>query len=154
MIYEWGYSRGEPQAVSPLDKVRRVVDYGVSVIPPEKIFLGMPNYGYDWQLPFVMGQTVARSLGNVEAVDLAGTQNAEILFDEVAQSPTFTYYARENGRPVEHVVWFEDARSVAAMLGLVKEYGLRGFAVWNLMRYFPQMWLVVNNMFRIRRGLS
>jgi hypothetical protein len=149
MIYEWGYSRGEPQAVSPLDKVRRVVDYGVSVIPPEKIFLGMPNYGYDWQLPFVMGQTVARSLGNVEAVDLAGTQNAEILFDEVAQSPTFTYYARENGRPVEHVVWFEDARSVAAMLGLVKEYGLRGFAVWNLMRYFPQMWLVVNNMFRI-----
>ncbi len=154
MSYEWGYSRGEPQAVSPLDKVRRVVDYGVSVIPPEKIFLGMPNYGYDWRLPFVMGQTVARSLGNVEAVDLAGTQNAAIRFDEMAQSPTFTYYARENGRAVEHVVWFEDARSVAAMLGIVEEYGLRGFAVWNLMRYFPQMWLVVNNTFRIRRGLS
>ena len=154
MTYEWGYSRGEPQAVSPVDKVRRVVDYGVTVIPPEKIFLGMPNYGYDWRLPFVAGETVARSLSNVEAVELAKEKNAEILFDEVAQSPYFNYFMRENSRSFEHVVWFEDARSVAAMLGLVQEYALRGFAVWNLMRYFPQMWLVVNNTFRIRRGLS
>lgn len=154
MTYEWGYSRGEPQAVSPVDKVRRVVDYGVTVIPPEKIFLGMPNYGYDWRLPFVAGETIARSLSNVEAVELAKEKNAEILFDEVAQSPYFNYFMRENSRSFEHVVWFEDARSVAAMLGLVQEYALRGFAVWNLMRYFPQMWLVVNNTFRIRRGLS
>lgn len=137
-----------------MDKVRRVVDYGVTVIPPEKIFLGMPNYGYDWRLPFVAGETIARSLSNVEAVELAKEKNAEILFDEVAQSPYFNYFMRENSRSFEHVVWFEDARSVAAMLGLVQEYALRGFAVWNLMRYFPQMWLVVNNTFRIRRGLS
>lgn len=154
MTYEWGYSRGEPQAVSTVDKVRRVVEYGVTAIPPEKIFLGMPNYGYDWRLPFVARETVARSLSNVEAVALAKEQNAEILFDEVAQAPYFNYFVRENGRAVEHVVWFEDARSVATMLGLVEEFNLRGFAVWNLMRYFPQLWLVVNNTFRIRRGLS
>lgn len=154
MSYEWGYSRGEPQAVSPLDKVRRVVDYGVSVIPPNKIFLGMPNYGYDWRLPFIAGETIARSLSNVDAVALAKENKAEILFDEVAQSPFYHYFVREDGRPIEHVVWFEDARSVAAMLGLVEEYSLRGFAVWNLMRYFPQLWLVLNNTFRIRRGLS
>lgn len=140
--------------MSPVDKVRRVVEYGVTAIPPEKIFLGMPNYGYDWRLPFVARETVARSLSNVEAVALAKEQNAEILFDEVAQAPYFNYFVRENGRAVEHVVWFEDARSVAAMLGLVEEFNLRGFAVWNLMRYFPQLWLVVNNTFRIRRGLS
>ena len=154
MTYEWGYSRGEPQAVSPVDKVRRVVEYGVTEIPPEKIFLGMPNYGYDWRLPFVMGETVARSLSNVEAVDLAKTNRAAILFDEVAQSPYFNYFIRENGRNTEHVVWFEDAKSVAAMLGLVEEFGLRGFTVWNLMRYFPQLWLVLNNTFRIRKTLS
>lgn len=154
MTYEWGYSLGEPQAVSPLDKVRRVVDYGVTAIPPEKIFLGVPNYGYDWPLPYVAGQTRARSLSNTDAVALAKERNAEILFDEVAQAPYFNYFVRENGRPVEHVVWFEDARSVAAMLGLVEEYGLRGFAVWNLMRYFPQLFLVLNGTFRIRRGLE
>ena len=154
MTYEWGYAFGEPQAVSPIDKVRRVVDYAASEIPPEKLFLGVPNYGYDWPLPYIAGETRARSLSNTEAVALAREKNAEILFDEVAKAPNFTYFERENGRPREHVVWFEDARSVAAMLSLVEEYGLRGFSVWNLMRYFPQLFLVLNNTFRIRRGLE
>ncbi len=154
MTYEWGYSRGEPQAVSPIDKVRRVVEYAVSEIPSQKIFLGMPNYGYDWRLPFVMGETVARSLSNVDAVALAKEKNAAIEFDETAASPYYHYFTRENGRSAEHVVWFQDARSVAAMLGLVEEYGLRGTTVWNMMRYFPQLWTVLNNTFRIRRALS
>lgn len=154
MTYEWGYSRGEPQAVSPVDKVRRVIDYAVSEIPSEKIFLGMPNYGYDWRLPFVEGETVARSLSNVDAVSLAMQMNAAIEFDDISQAPYFRYFVRENGRPVEHIVWFEDAKSVAAMLDLIDEYSLRGVAIWNLMRYFPQMFLVLNNTFRIRRGLN
>ncbi len=151
MTYEWGYSRGEPQAVAPIDKVRRVVEYAVSVIPREKIFLGTPNYGYDWRLPFVAGESVARSLSNAEAVARAWEKNAIIDFDEVAQSPNYNYYERENGRPVEHVVWFEDARSVAATMALIEEFSLRGFFVWNAMRYFPSLWSVANASFPLRR---
>ena len=151
MTYEWGYSRGEPQAVAPIDKVRRVVEYATSVIPPEKIFLGTPNYGYDWRLPFVMGETVARSLSNAEAVSQAWEKNAAISFDEVARAPYYNYYNRENGRPVEHVVWFEDARSVEATMALIEEFSLRGFFVWNMMRFFPSLWLVSNSSFPLRR---
>ncbi|MBE6662718.1 MAG: LysM peptidoglycan-binding domain-containing protein [Ruminococcaceae bacterium] len=151
MTYEWGYSRGEPQAVAPIDKVRRVVEYATTVIPREKIFLGTPNYGYDWRLPFVAGESVARSLSNAEAVARAWEKNAIIDFDEVAQSPSYNYYERENGRPVEHVVWFEDARSVAATMALIEEFSLRGFFVWNAMRYFPSLWSVANNSFPLRR---
>lgn len=151
MTYEWGYSRGEPQAVAPIDKVRRVVEYAVSVIPREKIFLGTPNYGYDWRLPFVMGETVARSLSNVDAVQQAWDKSALISFDETAASPTYRYYDRENTRPVEHVVWFEDARSVAATMALIDEFSLRGFFVWNVMRFFPALWLVANGSFPLKR---
>ena len=151
MTYEWGYSRGEPQAVAPIDKVRRVVEYAVSEIPREKIFLGTPNYGYDWRLPFVMGETVARSLSNAEAVKQAWDKSALITFDETAQSPTYKYYDRENSRPVEHVVWFEDARSVAATMALIDEFSLRGFFVWNAMRFFPSLWSVANGSFPLRR---
>lgn len=151
MTYEWGYSRGEPQAVSPIDKVRRVVEYAVSVIPREKIFLGTPNYGYDWRLPFVMGETVARSLSNVEAVKQAWDKSALISFDETAKAPTYRYYDRENTRPVEHVVWFEDARSAAATMALIEEFSLRGFFVWNAMRFFPSLWQIANGSFPIRR---
>ena len=33
--------------VSPIFNVRRVLEYAVSEIPPEKILMGMNNYGYD-----------------------------------------------------------------------------------------------------------
>ena len=47
-------------AVAPLDKVRQVVEYALSQIPAEKLILGIPNYGYDWQLPYERGVTRLR----------------------------------------------------------------------------------------------
>lgn len=43
MTYEWGYTAGPPMAVAPLPNVRAVLDYAVTEIPPEKIFLGIPQ---------------------------------------------------------------------------------------------------------------
>ena len=57
MTYEWGYAFGPPMAVAPLDQVIKVVEYGVSVIERNKIFLGVPNYAYDWPLPYEKGKT-------------------------------------------------------------------------------------------------
>ena len=71
MTYEWGYTAGPPMAVSPLPNVRTVLDYAVTEIPPEKIFLGLSNYGYDWPLPFVQGVTRAPSISNQRAIELA-----------------------------------------------------------------------------------
>ena len=145
MTYEWGYSFGPPMAVSPLNKVREVIEFAVSQIPSEKIMMGMPNYGYDWKLPFISGESRAESLSNQEAVRRAGENQAAISYDETAQSPFYHYFKGEN----EHVVWFEDARSVQAQSRLVGEYGLKGISVWNIMRYFPQLWLVLNALYRI-----
>jgi len=61
MTYEWGYTYGPPMAVAPINNVRRVVEYGLTRIPAEKIMMGVPNYGYDWPLPFVSGNTKARA---------------------------------------------------------------------------------------------
>ena len=49
-----------------------------------------------------------------------------------------------------HEVWFEDARSIRAKLALVTEFGFLGIGYWNLMRPFPQNWLVLNALYRIR----
>ena len=84
--------------MSPLNEVRRVLDYAVTEIPPEKILMGMPNYGYDWMLPYASG-TAARTVGFVEAIELAQRFGSEIIFDERSQTPYFNYV--ENG--VRHV---------------------------------------------------
>lgn len=133
MTYEWGYTYGPPMAVAPLDKVEQVLLYGLSEIPAEKILLGIPNYGYDWTLPFEAGISEAGKLSIDEAFALAASYGAEIQFDETAQSPYF-FYTGEDGR--EHEVWFEDERSLTAKLKLIDKYGLAGAFYWNIMSYY------------------
>lgn len=146
MTYEWGYTYGPPMAVAPLPSVKRVLDYALTEIPADKIFLGIPNYGYNWKLPYEKGVTAAVTLGNLTAVNLAIENNAEIIFDEFSQSPYF-YYTDPEG--AERVVWFEDVRSLRGKFTLVTESSIRGCGYWNLMRPFPQNFLLLNSMFNI-----
>ncbi len=148
MTYEWGYKYGPPGAVAPLPSVEAVVQYAVSEIPNDKILLGVPNYGYDWPLPFVQGQTEAQGIGNVAAVEQAAERRVDIQYDREAEAPF--YYYSQNGVP--HVVWFESAESVAAKLALADRYGLAGISIWNIMRYFPQLYRVLNGTNEIRQN--
>ncbi len=146
MTYEWGYTYGPPMAVAPIENVRQVVEYALTRITRDKMFLGIPTYGYDWTLPYQPGNPGAPSLSPVEAIDIARRYRAEIQFDERAKSPWFRY-TDESG--TLHEVWFEDARSIQAKLALASNYGLRGIGYWNSMREFPQNWVVLNNEYRI-----
>ncbi len=147
MTYEWGYTYGPPMAVAPLNQVRRVVEYAVTEIPREKIDLGIPNYGYDWPLPFERGVTKATTIGNVQAVRIAVREGAEIQFDELAQSPYFLYTDELSG--IEHEVWFEDVRSLQAKFDLIQEFGLRGCGYWQIMQWFRANWLLLYENFYV-----
>ena len=149
MTYEWGYTYGEAQAVAPIHQVRRVLDYAVAVIPSEKILMGMPNYGYNWTLPFVQGSK-ASTLTNPGAVDLARQEHVAIEFNNTSQAPTFHY--ADDARK-QHVVWFDDAMSTRARLRLVNQYDLGGVSYWTIGSYFPQNWLVLNSMYDVRKLL-
>lgn len=143
MTYEWGYTYGPPLAIAPLPNVRRVVEYALTEIPSDKIFLGIPNYAYDWPLPYIRGTTAATTIGNAQAVDIARANGAVVQYDEQAQAPFFTY----NAGGTEREVWFEDARSIQAKFDLIKEYGLAGGGYWNLMRPFRANWVMAGTEF-------
>lgn len=145
MTYEWGYTYGPPMAVAPINKVRQVLDYAVTEIPPERINMGIPNYGYDWPLPYERGVTRATTIGNIEAVQIAIENDSQIFFDELAQSPYFRY--TKDG--IEHEVWFEDPRSIRAKIELVYEYGLRGISYWQIMQLFRANWILVDYNFYV-----
>ena len=149
MTYDWGYLSGPPMAVAPLPQVRKVVEYALTEFSPEQLYLGIPNYGYNWPLPFREGNR-AVSVNNVEAVRLAWNRHAAIRYDETAQAPWLRYVDEQGA---EHEVWFEDARSIQAKLNLALEYGLYGVGYWNLDRTFPQNWVVLNSMAQIRSGM-
>ena len=145
MTYEWGYSGGPAMAVSPIDQVRRVIQYALTEMPGQKIMMGQNLYGYDWTLPFVQG-SVARAVSPQQAIQLAATNNVPILYDTKAQAPHFNYTATDGKR---HEVWFEDARSIQAKFNLIKELNLRGMSYWKLGLAFPQNWLLIVENFNV-----
>ena len=147
MTYEWGYTYGPPMAVAPLPNVRSVVEYALTEVPAGQVWLGIPAYGYDWPLPFRQEETRATSISPQYAVSLARRYGVAIQYDETAQAPWFRY-TDEGG--TAHEVWFGDARSIAAKLSLIPEYGLSGAGYWNLMRPFAQNWLVLDSLFHIQ----
>lgn len=147
MTYEWGYRKGPPQAISPLNQIRRVLDYAVSVIPRNKLFFGFQIYARDWLLPHVAGQE-AETFSMQEAISRAVRYGTVIQYDIVTQSPFFRY-TDEQGR--RHEVWFEDARSAQAKFDTVKAYNLAGISYWALGYPFPQNWALLGDNFTIRK---
>jgi spore germination protein len=147
MTYEWGYRLGPPQAISPVNQMRRVVEYALSVMPAEKIFLGFQIYARDWLLPHVQGQE-AETFSTQEAVARAVKYGAAIQYDTLTQSPFFRY-VDEQGRG--HEVWFEDARSAQAKFDLAKEFKLRGISYWALGYPYPSNWTLLRDNFNIRK---
>ena len=150
MTYEWGYTFGPPMAVAPINEVRRVVEYAVSQIPHEKIFLGIPNYGYDWPLPYQPGTTRASAISLQRSVELAVKNDVPIQFDQISMSPHFSYRLDNT----DHTVWFEDVRSLQEKFELIAEYDLAGASYWQIMTLFLPNWILLSDNFLIDRPYS
>lgn len=147
MTYEWGYIYGEPQAISPKNLVEKVIAYATTLIPSQKILMGMPNYAYDWTLPY-RPNTAATTLTNLQALELARRHGSNINFDNLAQAPHFEYYTTDGTR---HIVWFDDARSIDSRLDLVTKYNLAGISIWTINNFNPVLWSVINNKFIVKK---
>ncbi|MBL4849086.1 MAG: hypothetical protein JKY65_26475 [Planctomycetes bacterium] len=119
---KWKLYPGGP--IAPTDWIEKVLDYAVTLVDRDKIQIGIPFYGYDWPSD---GSTI-RSVTSIRARTLLATTGATATFDASRGESTFTY--TENG--VDHVVWFQGARSIEAKAALVDRYQVRGLAVWAL----------------------
>lgn len=122
-----------PGPIASIGFVRQVLNFATTQIPSQKIKLGMAVYGYDW----VADGGLPRTLTYQDAINLAYRYNAQVVFDEEAQEPTFRYTAEDG---TNHIVWFEDVRSFSAKLNLVFQYNLGGIAVWRLGQEDPRIW--------------
>lgn len=133
-VYVLAYDEhvAEPGPIASIGFVRQVLAYALSVIPREKIRLGMAVYGRDW----APGIELPTELSYEEAVSRAVRYGATIRYDVEAQEPTYTYM--ENG--ISHIVWFEDVRSFAAKLNITLQEGIPGIGVWRLGLEDPQIW--------------
>jgi spore germination protein YaaH len=121
MGYDFRWATSPAGSIAPIDWVRDTLNYAKTQIPPERIVLGVPLYGYDW----VNGHGTA--LTWLQAFRLATEHQAAVNYDAQTQSPWFRY-TDEQGR--EHEVWFENAASSKAKFEAARGSGIRGVYLW------------------------
>lgn len=151
LSYDWGFSLGPPSQISVIT-TEPFLEYIVSIMSTDNIGVGMPTLGYNWKLPFVAGFTMANSLNFDSALALAEQVDTVIQFDERTLSAYYFYNEIGiKGESIKHLVWFKDARSINFSLQKMEKYGLNQTAVWNIMYYFAQMWVVINSQYEIEK---
>lgn len=145
MTYGIEITQTSSVAISSIETIEDIIKYITSLVPASKVILGVPNHGYGWRNNNNMPQP--RMIGNQEAIQIAISQNAAILFDEKSQYPYFYYYI--NNQKFE--VWFQDVRSAVAKFNLIKKYNLAGISYWTLMKKSHQTWQALNATFEIEQ---
>jgi len=132
MTYNQHWRGGPPGPCAALDWFESCVKYAVECIPPEKVIVGIPLYGYDWP-----EDGPATSLTHKKAAALIDRIKPEFIhWHEDWATPWFTYTEKD----VKHEVWFEDVRSVEAKLDVCRKLGVGGVAAWRLGDEDPKFW--------------
>lgn len=148
--FVWGTNYGPPIPVCNMYHIDILVNYLIeSNVPKDKLIMGKPVIGYEWELPYIPGKSVANSLNLYSVYDLAYEYNSVIYFNEESQTPFFTYSEQLVEGTLEHIVWFIDARSINALDTLIADMGLNGGAIWNMMIYYPQLWTIIYSQYDI-----
>lgn len=118
-------------------------------VPTEKIILGIPFYGYEWQTlnqtnrsPIVENTGALATYKRVrELIDARDDET--IIWDDTAKSPWLIY--TQSGAIKQ--IYYEDARSLEEKLKFIKEKGLSGIAIWALGYEgdYQEPWQVIEN---------
>lgn len=127
---EHGPAWSGPGPVAGADWLEDCVKYAVSVVSPAKLLIGLPAYGYDWDLT-AHAKTGAYPFSYVawsKFGDWLSVPGAAQNWDGTALSPSVKYTLDGH----DHEAWFENTASIKAKTAVVKKYNLAGLSVWSL----------------------
>ena len=127
MCYGFSGSWSDPGPIAPVSWLRKVLAYAVSVIPREKIYLGLPLYGFAWSDD---GSVKAKTLSAAEARDLLKLSPGGLHYVPSLGEAWFSYPDAEDG--VGRTVFFSEERSIAAKAAVAREFGVAGISLWAL----------------------
>jgi spore germination protein len=136
MAYDYHWPTSPPGPIAPIGWIRDVIKYAKTQIPPSKIVLGIPEYGYDWSGGH------ATAIGWLQALRLSRQYHVRPRYDASTQSPWFSYTVKGH----KHVVWFENAESSQAKLDVARGSGIGGVYLWMYGYADPGTWSVLHKL--------
>lgn len=132
MTYDYSGPWSDPGPIGPPDWTDAVLTHAEALVPQQKIMMGVPFYGYDWQ---------PQSCIDVDwksATSRARSHHSAINHDPSGEA-TFTYV---DNLGKSHTVFFQDRTAIAAKLRMLlqKHPGIRGIAIWRMGGESPAFW--------------
>ena len=143
MAYDFHYNRSFLAGpVAPIGGLGTVREYDVesaltetlALVPKEKVILGIPLYGYEWETvserpgsATIPGGGSTASNRRVEDF-LSECDDCRRRYDDASQQPSIVF-SYEN---YFHQIFYEDVDSIQKKLELAQRYGIGGVALWAL----------------------
>ncbi len=138
MNYDFHWPTSAPGPIAPQDWFVRDIQNMVKLVPPQKLVMGIANYGYDWpEKSKKAPNPVAQGVSFQEAVTTAVESNSSIEFDSQSMNPFYSYEDENNE---VHHVWMLDGLTAYNQLRAAERFGVYGTALWRLGMEDPSMW--------------
>lgn len=138
MNYDFHWPTSAPGPIAPQDWFVRNIENMVKLVPPDKLIMGIANYGYDWPAKTKSDpHPVARAVTFQQGVITAVESESDVVFDPDTLNPHYSYADDKNR---VHQVWMLDGVTAYNQLRAAERAGVRGTAVWRLGMEDPSMW--------------
>ncbi|MDG6224773.1 MAG: PKD domain-containing protein [Candidatus Thermoplasmatota archaeon] len=131
MAYNLHWSTCEVSGpVTSYEWMDQVVSYAASVIDPEKLILGIAQFGYDWPI-----NNDGTTTGTAENHTYRSTRNLIREFDierswnVTSRTPYFVYRDRSGSLRAHH---YTDSESLLHQMDIVRRHMIGGISIWRL----------------------
>ena len=135
MTYDYSGSWSSPGPVAPLSWMNRIIGFAETVVPSNKVWMGIPFYGYDWH------NKTADAVTPLDVQRLLQRYHPAVTHDASSEA-LFRYRGAHH---IRHTVYYQDASSIAAKLRLLtkRHPNIAGIAIWNLDYGTKALWRTV-----------
>jgi spore germination protein YaaH len=152
MFYDYHKYDTKPGPIGPISWFEPSLIYALKTVAPYKIYLGTPNYGYNWvtKVTGICPTNTPASEKTSSNAAIIHQLKAQAILDKPGAVATYNenygetnvLYTAEfigvnaSGAPtsckVNHSAWYVDARGYFARAKLVEKYKLGGISEWEI----------------------
>ncbi|MGH9714513.1 MAG: glycosyltransferase [Candidatus Acidiferrales bacterium] len=140
MNYDQHWQTSPPGPIAAQEWFVQNIVNMLKIVPPEKLVLGIANYGYDWPVKSKKNpHPVAKAVTFEEAMVTAVESETQVEYDPDSLNPHFSYEDENNE---VHDLWLLDGITAYNQLRAAERFGVQGTVVFRLGEEDPSMWSI------------